>query len=182
MIARSMREAIQDGLEVIKDVRSKISPPPGTLVDKSKPWEVQVGKNTFMDIKKAGQLAMKDADLATIGQKIRDASGPQLSQATGEPLMTSVALAQLMHGSIVTPSQVAALAYKARGPEFKTQRLIPATTFLTTARPPVSAPVGTTVFSRTLFGNERPIQQEPIPQQQSITASPDRDWETSSLE
>ena len=167
LFARTYKEVIQDGLGSLEKIRSQITPPAGTIVDKAQPWKVMVAPAKFKEIKKAGQIekvevepakfedirragqiASLDADLLTIAQATRDASGPQSGGKSAQSLVTMVSLAQLVHGQLLTtPSQFAALAALLSGGEFKTRATIPAFKALSTAKPPVSTITGTTLTS-----------------------------------
>ena len=167
LFARTYKEVIQDGLGSLEKIRSQITPPAGTIVDKAQPWKVMVAPAKikeikkagqiekvevepakFEDIRRAGQIASLDADLLTIAQATRDASGAQSGGKSAQSLVTMVSLAQLVHGQLLTtPSQFAALAALLSGGEFKTRATIPAFKALSTAKPPVSTITGTTLTS-----------------------------------
>jgi len=159
LFARSLKEGVQEGLEKLKYIRSQVNPPPGSMISKAEPWKIEVAPNQFADIKDAGLMAMRDADLAVIGKASRNASGPQASQATGEPLVTAVSFAQLMHGNIVTPSQVAALFYSLKQPTTTTEKIIPFLRYASTAKPPISSTARSAGVASAI--SERPTGQPP---------------------
>lgn len=118
------------------------------MVDKAQPWNVKVAPDKFADIKEAGILAGKDADLLAIGTAARNASGPQSGNKSAQSLVTMVSVSQVAHGKLFgSPSQFAALTAAFQGGVPKTTKLMPALRKISTATPPVSAITGTTAMS-----------------------------------
>jgi len=148
LFARTLKETVQDGLGDLRKIRSQITPPSGTMVDKAQPWNVKVAPDKFADIKEAGILAGKDADLLAIGTAARNASGPQSGNKSAQSLVTMVSVSQVAHGKLFgSPSQFAALTAAFQGGVPKTTKLMPALRKISTATPPVSAITGTTAMS-----------------------------------
>jgi hypothetical protein len=113
------------------------------------PWQVKVpGSANPVDYRQAGQMAMKDSDLLTIGKTNQLRYMPQEKQKTGQSLMDSISVSQLAHGSVFTPSQIAATAMFFT-PARKTQA-VEALGKVSRAKPLVTAPVGVTAFSKAL--------------------------------
>jgi hypothetical protein len=159
IVADSMRQSQRFGFDVLKNAFSKLQGIPGTGIEKIKPWQVKVpGLTRPVDYRQAGQMAMKDSDLLAIGKTNQLRYLPQEKQQTGQSLMDSISLSQLAHGSIFTPSQVAATAMFMT-PARKTQA-IEVLGKLSRAKPPVTSPVGTTAFSRLL--GEKKTSEPPI--------------------
>jgi hypothetical protein len=119
---RAAQKKAFDSLEALKKSKDA-SIPPTSPAKKMNPWQVFVpGESKPVSYQEASLLAMKDADLSKAAWEARINAEPQPDKSTFNEMAAAIGLAQFIHGSLFTPSQLATAWKAAKSQEQTTVR------------------------------------------------------------
>jgi len=112
MLNDSIRKAQNKAFDELKNTKEALSGtgkiPIGSPADLLTPWNIEVpGEEVTKTYKEVQKLAMMDADILGAGWGANLKMTPQADYSYYNPMASAIALSQLTHASLFTPSQVA---------------------------------------------------------------------------
>ncbi len=109
-IRRAHRAGLGNLESTVNSLVSSGAIPGNSPLASSQPWKVKVkGMKSPIDYKEAQRLSMQDADIMGAGWGALLKFTRQSDYSYYNPMSSSIALNQFIHGSMITPSQVATL-------------------------------------------------------------------------
>ena len=108
--ANAVRRAQKSAFDSIERLKNNLSPkiPAASKAADMTPWKLDIPmQGKPVSYEEAAQLAKKDADLSMVGIEAVKAVEPQPGKTWFNEMAAAIGLAQFIHGSLFTPSQLA---------------------------------------------------------------------------